>query len=196
MKVIAVTDRKRCIRGLMEQVRLIVEAGADMVVLREKDLDHDEYLALASEVRAVCEDNGVEFCINTFSDIASEMGVDTVWIPYHDLVENGRPGIGRVGVSVHSEREAYDASDRGADFVVYGNVFETTCKPGLEGRGFDEIRMISVNSDIPVYAIGGIDVGNMQQVHDCMVDGVCIMSGFMTADDPSVIVRKARTLLE
>lgn len=196
MKIIAVTDRKLCIRGLEEQVRLIAEAGADMVVLREKDLGHEEYSVLASSLRDICREHNVEFCINTFADIASELGVETVWIPYRDLVENGRPSIRKVGVSVHSEKEAYDAADRGADFIVYGNIFETSCKPGKEGKGFDEIRMISVNSDVPVYAIGGITAGNMQQVHDCMVDGACIMSGFMTAEDPSVIVKKARSLLE
>lgn len=196
MKIIAVTDRGQCIRPFTEQIKLIVSAGADMLVLREKDLSGEEYTRLASEIGNICEGTSTEFCISTFSGIAAKLGVKTVWIPYRDLVDKGRPDIEKVGVSVHSEAEAYDAADRGADFIVYGNVFETTCKPGKEGKGLDEIRKISVNSGVWVYAIGGIGEHNLQQIHDCGVDGVCIMSGFMKAENPSELVGKSRSLLE
>ncbi len=195
MKVIAVTDRRNCARPLMEQIDRVCASGVDMLVLREKDLAAEEYSRLASEAKGICGKHGVELCVNTFADVASDLGVGTAWVPFA-AIERGRPGVGRLGVSVHSRAEARRADELGADFVVYGNVFETACKPGAPARGFGELRMICIESDIPVYAIGGICPANMQAVHDCGVDGICMMSAYMLAEDPSAITGRARSLLE
>lgn len=196
MKVVAVTDRKQSVRPFLEQIELIASTGADMIVLREKDLSAEEYSELASKVKEICDRHGTVLCINSFTDVAEDIGAECVWIPYPEFIKNGRSSIPNVGVSVHSLEEAENALSLNADFLVYGNVFETTCKPGKEAKGFDELRHISVLSDVPVYAIGGINPSNMQSVHDCGVDGVCMMSEFMKAEDPALLVSKARNLLE
>lgn len=196
MRVVAVTDRRISLRPLPEQVAAVCDAGADVVAIREKDLPEDEFEALASEVKEVCDARGTEVWVNAFVDAAKRLGIDTVWVPIARLREEGRPDARRVVVSVHSYEEAMEADRLGGDAVVYGNVYETSCKPGLPARGTEELRLIGLDSDVPVYAIGGIAAGNMQAVHDCGVDGVCVRSGLMEAEDPSVIVKAARSVLD
>ena len=80
-KIYVVTDRKIMSKPFAEKIADISASGADMVILREKDLSESEYKYLANECAAICTDYGVPLCINTFVDIAKDMGVDRVQIP-------------------------------------------------------------------------------------------------------------------
>ena len=192
MEIVAVTERRLCGRPFLEQIELIASSGADMIVLREKDLGYAEYRELAAEVMRICGEHDMKFCVNTFADIASEIGADTVWIPYAMLIEKGRPRLHDVGVSVHSLDEAVKAESAGADFLIYGNVFETSCKPGMGARGFDELDSITKSVLIPVYAIGGIDTDNASLMKSHNVHGICLRSAFMTAEEPAELVKRLR----
>ena len=192
MEIVAVTERKLCGRPFLEQIELIASSGADMIVLREKDLGYAEYRELAAEVMRICGEHDMKFCVNTFADIASEIGADTVWIPYAMLIEKGRPRLHDVGVSVHSLDEAVKAEYAGADFLIYGNVFETSCKPGKEAKGFSELDRIAESVKIPVYAIGGIGCGNASLLKSHKIQGICLRSAFMTSDDPEELVSALR----
>lgn len=192
MEIVAVTERGLSVRPFIEQIMRIASAGVDMLVLREKDLTPWDYRGLAVLTKSVCEAHGVSFCVNTFVDVASNIGADTVWIPYQRFIENGRPGIRRVGVSVHSLEEARRAESGGADFLIYGNVFETSCKPGIGAKGFDELDSITGSVLIPVYAIGGIDTDNASLMRSHNVRGICLRSAFMTAEEPAELVKKLR----
>ena len=192
MEIVAVTERGLSVRPFVEQIMRIASAGVDMLVLREKDLSPWDYRGLAVLAKSVCEAHGVSFCVNTFVDIASNIGADTVWIPYPRFIENGRPSIRRVGVSIHSLEEARRAESGGADFLIYGNVFETSCKPGMGAKGFDELDSITGSVLIPVYAIGGIDTDNASLMRSHNVRGICLRSAFMTAEEPTELVKKLR----
>ncbi len=183
MRIVAVTDRKRSVRPLAEQVGLVCRAGADMVVLREKDLPEREYRGLAAEIGRICSRHGVEFCADSSFDVPA----DSRWLPFKDFT----PGA-RTGASVHSRQEGVEASRLGASFVVYGNVFETTCKPGKPAKGLEEVRALSGELDIPVYAIGGISPANIREVFLSGASGACLMSGLMSSEDPAEVVARCR----
>ncbi len=191
MDIVSVTDRRNSIRPLPEQVELICEAGADMVVLREKDLSIDEYRALAKDIQRICDSHGTEFCVNCHTSVAVELD-STLWLPYDIFIHGRRPDLRRVGASIHSIDEGIGASEAGADFVVYGNVFETTCKPGKAARGLDDVKTLADSLDIPVYAIGGISAGNIREVMLSGASGSCLMSGLMASEDPAEVINECR----
>ncbi len=184
MLIIAVTDRRQSVRQLPEQVRLIASAGADMVVLREKDLPDEELITIAASVKKECDESGTRFCMDGPVSAAKAVGADTVWLPF-DVFKKERPEFNTVGTSVHSEMEGIEAERLGADFLVYGNVFETSCKPGKPAKGLSEMRHLIGRVDVPVYAIGGIGPRNVAEVRDAGASGACLMSGLMTAEDPA-----------
>lgn len=191
--VVSVTDRHQSRMPFQEQIGRIASSGADMIVFREKDLREDEYLALASECAGICSDKGMRFCINTRFDIARRLGIADVQLPMGILREHADELGGlRAGASVHSLSEALEAESLGADHVIFGHVFETTCKPGVRSRGLHELRDICGESGIPVYAIGGITPDNAHSVIGCGAAGVCVMSSVMRAEDPSALIRRIR----
>ena len=194
MLIIAVTDRTQSIRPLPEQARLIATAGADMVVLREKDLPDRDLIPLAASVKDVCDESGARFCIDGSVSAARAVRADTVWLPF-DIFKKGKPEFDTVGTSIHSEHEGLEAERLGADFLVYGNVYETSCKPGKPAKGLSEMRRLIGRVDVPVYAIGGIGPGNVAEVRDAGASGACLMSGLMTAKDPASTMGNLRRSL-
>ena len=66
-----------------------------------------------------------------------------------------------VGRSVHGMAEAVAAADAGADYLTFGHVFPTTSHPGLPPRGLEELAAIVEAVEVPVLAIGGITVDNL-----------------------------------
>ncbi|MDY0237166.1 MAG: thiamine phosphate synthase, partial [Gudongella sp.] len=94
--------------------------------------------------------------------------------------------------SVHSTAEAEEAVRLGADYLIAGPVFPTSCKPGREPEGIGFLGRVVSETDIPVYAIGGIGVHNIRLVARAGAAGACIRSGFMTEDDPGSLVKRLR----
>lgn len=192
MLIFSVTDRNRCVRPLAEQAELICRGGADAVVLRERDLSRAEYMKLAHQIMDVCRSFGTEFIAHGGADRAEELRADGAWMTFAEFSGNGRPVHGKAVVSVHSLREAEIACGLGADMLVFGNVCETSCKPGKPAAGFDALREICASSGVPVLAIGGMDVQTAGRAAEAGAAGVCLMSGLMSADDPGAVIAGIR----
>jgi len=188
--IVAVTDRHLSKIPFLDQFEKIAKAGPDMIILREKDLSSPDYRSIAETCIDISVRYGIEFCINSFTDIAAELKIKNIQLPLElfkrDIGKTN--GFDSVGVSIHSKEDAVSVERLGADYLIYGNVFESQCKPGVPARGLDSIADICSSVDIPVYGIGGIDEKNAISVIKAGAEGVCMISALMTADDPSMIV--------
>ena len=101
--------------------------------------------------------------------------------------EGARKVVGKgmlIGVSTHDLEEAKAAVDGGADFVTFGPIFETSSKVkyGLP-VGLDAIKELIREINIPVFAIGGIHGGNIQQIIMSGAAGVAMISAIFSSPD-------------
>ena len=183
-KLVCVTARKLCGDDFIKRLEKISK-NCDLIILREKDLTEEEYFSLGKKFLHVCSNGRAALVLHCFWKKALELHHDKIHLSLRDFRENPqiREKFSLVGVSVHSLEEAKEAEAMGADYVTAGHIFETDCKKGLKGRGLEFLRQVSQGVSIPVYAIGGINAENMEQVKEAGAKGVCIMSGFMKADD-------------
>lgn len=179
-KKICVTNRHLTDRLLYEQLKIVFAISKpDIVILREKDLSEDEYRELAYKVKLLCDLYSVRLIVNKYYMIARELGT-VVQLPINDYESNVRSLNGlSVWVSVHSLQEALRVSCAGANAIIAGHIYETDCKKGLPGRGIDFLTSIVEQVDIPVYAIGGIDQFNIEEVASAGASGACQMSYYM-----------------
>ncbi|MCL2785941.1 MAG: thiamine phosphate synthase [Methanomassiliicoccaceae archaeon] len=192
MMVVAVTDRRISAPPVLtDQIRRIAAARPDMMILREKDLSEREYERLAAECKDICDRFGVKFCINSFTGTAVALGCGRIQLPFA-LLGSSLSDFEEIWVSVHSIEEALVAERAGATHLIYGNVFETSCKPDLGGKGIDDLRAVCESVSIPVLAIGGMDAVTAPAVIAAGCVGVCIRSSLMTADDPDTVIKKLR----
>lgn len=187
--VIAVTNRKLSQRPFLEQIKRVCQLRPEAVILREKDLSETEYAKLAEEVYNITTSYDVRLIIHTYINAARELGINTVHMSLHNMREYRKEFIDNVnkinniktGCSIHSVEEAVEARNMGASYITAGHVYATDCKKGLAPRGLDFLKNVCDSVDIPVYAIGGINIddGRRKEVKKYGAAGSCIMSGMM-----------------
>ena len=90
----------------------------------------------------------------------------------------------KIGKSVHDYEGAKQAERQGADYVLYGHCFVTNSKQGKAPNGLNPIIEMKKSLTIPVFAIGGIQVSRVQTLHDVQADGIAVMSGIFSAQQP------------
>lgn len=126
-------------------------------------------------------------------DIALLLDVPTVQLGYRSppvaVVRRRFPQL-TLGVSVHSVHEAVQASQQGADYVLYGHVFETASKAGLPPQGLASLQEVVRRVPIPVVAIGGITPERLADVAKTGAQGVAVQSGIFQAEDPLQAAKK------
>lgn len=121
----AVTDRAWTGKmSLAQQVEAALQNGATCVQLREKELDEEQFLAEALEIRALCKSYGVLFIVNDNVDIAIRCAADGVHVGQEDMkADDVRRRVGEnmiIGVSAHTVEEARRAVENGADYLGAG----------------------------------------------------------------------------
>ncbi len=131
--------------------------------------------------------------INDRIDIAVAARVKGVQLAYHSLeprwVKTAFPGL-RIGRSAHALEEAIEMEQQGADFLIYGHIFPTGSKPGLQARGIKALVHLVQGVSIPVIAIGGIHLEYVPAVMEAGAAGIAVMSGILDAGDPRLAAQR------
>lgn len=176
-----------------------VAAGIDLFQIREKNMSARVLYQLAGKVAAITRGSATRLLINDRSDIASAAGADGVHLTTNsvptDVIRRASGPDFLIGVSTHSLTEATMAKKSGADFVVFGPVFETASKPqfGIP-LGLEQLREVaSAVSPFPVLALGGVEVGNVAACLDAGARGV---AAIRLLNDPVKLDRVVNTVRE
>lgn len=201
MLLYAVTDRAWVgTQSLYEQVESALKGGVTCVQLREKDLNEEDFLAEAIEIRALCRQYHVPFFINDNVEIAIKCKADGIHVGQDDMAASSvRQKVGDdmiIGVSVHSVSEALEAVKNGADCLGVGAVFPSSTKTDASLVSKDVLCDICDAVDIPVVAIGGISKSNLSELSGTGVDGVALVSAIFAAKDIESECRLLRSLSE
>lgn len=181
-------------RSLSQVISSVVEGGADMIILREKDLLPAELYKMATKAMEICRGSKTKLIINSSVEVSLACDADGVHLGFGslpiDAVRSLLPSRKIIGVSVHSPEEAETAQSMGADYLLAGHVFPTNSKAGQPGRGLEFIKNLSSQVQIPVIAIGGINIRNAKDVINAGAAGVAVMSAVMeSVDIPDTISR-------
>lgn len=191
-KVYLITDRTHTRLPLPQAVRLAIEGGVRAIQLREKDLPVRDLLDLARELRKITRGSGASLFINDRVDIAVAVDADGVHLGQKSMPPKAaRRVLGReklIGVSTHTIVEAKEAEAGGADFITFGPVFFTPSKACFGAAvGLECLKSTKKSVSIPIFGLGGIKSGEINQVLQYGADGVSMISAIFGADD----IRKA-----
>ena len=190
--ILCVTNRKLCREDFLARVERIAASHPAGIILREKDMNPEEYKKLATAVVEICEKHGVKCILHSFTDVAISLHTDAIHLPLHLLrvmTKEQKTQFTDLGASCHSVEDALEAQALGCTYITAGHVFETDCKKGLPGRGLEFLRRVSAAVDIPVYGIGGIDADNIVLVRNAGANGACLMSSLMKSEDVAGLLK-------
>ena len=194
-KILSVTNRHLCREPLWERAAKIARAGADGIILREKDLEEGAYEALSRQVLEGCGD---KLILHSFPETAERLNLMRLHLPLpvlRTLSLRQREAFAALGGSCHSLRDVKEAEDLGCTYVTLGHIFATDCKKGLPPRGLDFLEETAKNTRLTLYAIGGIGRENIRLIREAGASGACIMSGLMVCEAPEQELAALRNAL-
>ena len=198
-KLLVITDRARMKPGFELALLAACQGGARWFCLREKDASPREQLDLYRRAARRTEAFGARLFLTGRADLARAAHADGLHLPESEIsVADARLSLGfhlPMGRSVHDLAGAQSAAAQGANYLLFGAVWETPSHPGQSGAGLDALRAVCQAVSVPVFAIGGVTAANAPQCLEAGAAGVALISGVWEAPDVTARVREIRAAL-
>ena len=196
MLLYAITDRSQLQGSLLDRIALLLEAGLDFLQIREKDLPARDLFALAEAALALPNPRRARILINERADVALAAGAHGVHLPANSIppgrIRPIAPSGFTIGVSCHTVAEVIRAEEEGADFAVFGPVFDTPSKRAYgPPRDPEALEQAVSGRRIPVLALGGVTLQNFRACRAAA--GIAGISLFQDARDPAGLVKTLRS---
>ena len=160
----------------LSRLQVQLNGGLKLIQLREKSLSRGEMFVLAKQVVALAHEYGAKVLINSDVSLAQEVGADGVQLTSLQLAGlKERPVLDWCAASCHSVEELRFAERLGCDFVALSPVLPTQSHPGATHLGWEEFAKIAAGSSIPVFALGGLNRGDMQTAWRHGAHGIALL---------------------
>jgi len=188
-KIYPITDSRIAKLTHAEQVQRLIEGGAEIIQLRDKQASPKDFYESAREALIIARKRNVKIIINDRVDIALALKTDGVHLGQDDLPpERARVILGNraiIGFSTHNLEQAVNAINFSIDYLAIGPVYATRTKENPEKiiglEGVNEVR--KALGDFPLVAIGGITSENFREVLEAGANSVAIISGLLSDAD-------------
>jgi len=173
----------------LDAIASALDGGVKLIQLREKSNDAKRIIKLSKKIRELTSIYDAIFILNDRIDIAQIVEADGVHLGQDDVdIKDARNILGDkmiIGISTHCPNDAKKAAEQGADYIGVGPIFTTPTKPGRTAVTTEYAKWVAKNIDIPWYAIGGIDLENMQEVLDAGAKRIAVVRAIINAESPS-----------
>jgi thiamine-phosphate pyrophosphorylase len=178
--------------------------GADLIQLRAKDQSPEQVRRLAERIQPVTRAAGVWFVVNDHLDVAAATNADFCHLGQEDFFGNGPATVEslraswpnlKIGLSSHAPDQARRAIAAGADYIAIGPVYATGTKPTAAPTTLEYVRWAAANIQVPWFAIGGINLNNLDAVLAAGARRVAVVSAILNAPDIADACREFKARL-
>lgn len=195
-----ITDGMKQAEELRATVEKALRGGADAIQLRYKSAPALDIFTLGSFLKPITDKFGARLLINDRLDVALALPGSGVHLAGKSLPVNTARAVAGpamlLGCSVHSVEEAKRAEDLGASYVTFGHIFPTSSKPGVPPRGPEGLQEVVDAVSIPVLAIGGITIENIEQVLATGCAGIAVIGAISHEQNPETAARQLRDKID
>ena len=178
---------------LFDIVESALQGGLTLVQYRDKTTDDRDRHATAEKLCHLCHQYGALFIVNDRLDIAIAVNADGVHLGQQDApISVARELLGAqkiIGSSTTNPEEMQQAIEQGADYIGVGPIYETPTKPGKAASGLDYVRYAAQYATVPWFAIGGVNVNNINDVIGAGAERVAVVRSLVQAQQPTLIVQ-------
>ena len=193
-----------------EMALQLCKAGADMIQLRAKDKSKAEVQRLAESILPITRSSEVHLVINDHLDVAETVGAEFCHLGQEDFFDGGYTKVSelpcskqgkegkapRVGLSTHAPEQAERAIRAGADYVAIGPVYLTGTKPQARPVTLEYVGWAAAHVKVPWFAIGGINLGNLDDVLAAGARRICVVSAILNSRDLAGTCREFKRRIE
>ncbi len=173
----------------------LCDGGSDLIQLRAKNSTTDEIRRMAEKILPVTRRAAIGLVINDYVEIAREVGAEYCHLGQEDFFDTGHTHVSqlstlnsqlKIGLSSHSPEQARRALAAGPDYIAAGPVYATGTKPEAKPATLEYIRWLAAPQSgvkIPWFAIGGINLGNLNEVLAAGARRICVVSAILNTSD-------------
>lgn len=178
---------------ILDQVTKALKGGAKIIQFRDKESSDEYTKTISLKLQKLCEDYDALFVLNDRANIAIELGLSGLHIgrsEYKYIPEIRRRFNGCLGISCYGDVSfAKDVERMGVDYVAFGSFFASKTKPDSELVNLEILSQAKEYLNIPICAIGGINIDNVSSIVEHNVDMVAIINDIWNSEDTE---KKAR----
>ena len=179
---------------LLKIVEAALKGGLNLVQYRDKNAGDSDRLELADKLCQLCHHYNALFIVNDRVDIALAVDADGVHLGQQDApVAFAREVLGSqklVGRSTTNKQELNKAIAEKVDYVGVGPFYETPTKPGKAALTQEYVDYVKAKCHVPWFAIGGIDLNNLQAILTTGAERVAVVRAIMQAEQPTQVTRQ------
>jgi thiamine-phosphate pyrophosphorylase len=177
-----------------ELAQALCDGGSDLIQIRAKSSSAEEIERLVECIQPITARAGVWLVVNDHPALALETGADAVHLGQEDFFDRGFAQAAQVtgcpkqlalGLSTHAPEQAMRALRAGPDYLAIGPVFSTATKPAAKAVTLDYVRWAAAHVGIPWFAIGGINLENLDAVLEAGAQRICAVGAILNAQDPA-----------
>jgi thiamine-phosphate pyrophosphorylase len=196
----AVTPEEKDLFALSSQVESCIKGGAKLIQYRSKMLSKTEQQIQARKIKKICDYYKVPLIINDDIELCRILDADGVHLGENDdSLVKARLVLGPskiIGVSCYNSIDRVKmAVDKGATYIALGACFPTTTKPHAPKSSLDLIALVLKNFKIPVVAIGGINLENIELLINEGINCIAVVNSLFKVNDIEGTARQFSSLL-
>ena len=196
----------------------LCDGGADLIQLRAKQSTPEAVRRLTEEILPVTRRAGIALVINDHLSVAQEVGAEFCHLGQDDFFGVGQSHVAQlasasragglrgpqqpalpsrlgIGLSSAAPEQATRAIAAGADYLGVGPVYPTGTKPTAKPVTLEYVRWAAANIRIPWFAIGGINLGNLNDLLAAGARRICVVSAILNEDDLAAACRRFKDRL-
>lgn len=170
----------------LKNIQQALDSGCLWIQLRMKKVTPKEIQLLAEKVKHHCSEYNATYIINDNTKLAKDIDADGVHLGLQDMpVPEARKLLGDkiIGGTANTANDLQKRITEGCDYIGLGPLRYTTTKknlsPLLGFEGYNTLLQHNPTAAVPVYAIGGIQPNDIDQLLQYGVHGICV-SGLLT----------------
>ncbi|MBY0581036.1 MAG: thiamine phosphate synthase [Rickettsiales bacterium] len=197
LKLYLITNRNKKISNIefLDLIEQAILGGVTSIQLREKNLEFEKFLNLATSCKEITEKYNVPLFINDNLVIAKKISAYGVHVGQSDSsLQNAREYLGTnfiIGISINNLTQLRDKQNEYADYLSIGPIFPTSTKSDAEKPiGIEAIPLLTRNKSKPMIAIGGITLDNIHTLMNSELDGFAISSAIFNHINPILRAKK------
>ena len=184
----AITPDEKNLSILKSKVESSIKGGATLVQYRSKILSKNEQKKQAEEIKKICDYYQIPLIINDDIELCSILDANGVHLGENDEnLEKARFILGPekiVGVSCYNSIDRVKISqDKGATYIALGACFQSATKPNAPIASADLIALVLKNFQVPLVAIGGITLENIDLIIKEGVECCAVINSLFKSQD-------------
>ena len=198
--IYAITPHQENDAILTQQVESCLKGGASFIQYRSKFLLKKDQYRQSEQLKKLCDNYKKPLIINDNIELCRQIDADGVHLGKDDdILKKSRDFLGPekiIGISCYNEWDRVEMAVKGgADYIALGACFETTTKPNASRVSLDMIKKVLKKYEIPLVAIGGINLQNISLLNEVGVNCAAIITSLFCASNIEQTVRQFDQIL-